>query len=293
MPTKEPDKEIEIDKKVIRSLIDTQFCDLSSLPIEFLDSGWDNENYRLGSKYLVRLPRRKESANLIENEIKWLSFLESKLPIKIPASIKMGQPTNFYPWKWTINPWFEGDTADKAGLDDSEALLFVSFLKILHQHSPGDGPVNHYRGVDLEKKAKDVKDRIERLKLKTRLITKKIEKLWDTALTTSKSNENCLIHGDLHPQNIIVEDKKIKAVIDWGDITTGDPANDVASLWMIFNNKKTRQIALTEYGASQVLINRSIGWAIFFGTLLLDTGWGINEQLTNIGSQILRNINEE
>jgi aminoglycoside phosphotransferase (APT) family kinase protein len=79
--------------------------------------------------------------------------------------------------------------------------------------------------------------------------------------------------------------------MDWGDITTGDPANDIAILWMLFNDKTAINNALKQYGASQSLINRSIGWAIFFGTLFLDTGLNTNPQYTNTGHQTLTTLN--
>lgn len=288
----EPGKELEINEQTVRELVYKQFSDMCNLPIKFLNAGWDNKNYKLGSNFLVRLPRRLQSAKLIENEIKWLSHLESKLPIQVPTPIKIGQPTSFYPWKWTINPWIEGFTSDIAEPNDSEALSLVNCLKNLHQNSPANGPINPYRGVDLEKKAKDVESRIKRLKLKTTLITPKIEQYWKLALSGSKPHNKCLIHGDLHPLNIIVREKKIKAIIDWGDITLGDPACDLASLWMINDNNKARQLALKDYGASQILINRSIGWAIFFGTLFLDSAWDKNKQQVILGKKILQNINE-
>src|SRR5207253_4442943 len=42
------------------------------------------------------------------------------------------------------------------------------------------------------------------------------------------------IHGDLHPANLLVEDGRIVAVIDFGDISGGDPATDLMAAWMLF-----------------------------------------------------------
>jgi aminoglycoside phosphotransferase (APT) family kinase protein len=41
------------------------------------------------------------------------------------------------------------------------------------------------------------------------------------------------LHGDLHPANILVDRGSISAVIDFGDITAGDPAADLAVAWML------------------------------------------------------------
>ncbi|MFH9228283.1 phosphotransferase [Streptomyces lydicus] len=42
------------------------------------------------------------------------------------------------------------------------------------------------------------------------------------------------LHGDLHPANILVDRGRISAVIDFGDITSGDPATDLSVAWMLF-----------------------------------------------------------
>lgn len=43
------------------------------------------------------------------------------------------------------------------------------------------------------------------------------------------------LHGDLHPANMVVADGTLRAVIDFGDLTSGDPATDLATAWLTFN----------------------------------------------------------
>jgi len=293
MIIKDPNAEVKIDKKLVQQLINTQFPTLSNLSITFLDAGWDNENYRLGDNYIIRLPRREVAIELLVNEIKWLPKLQEKLPIAIPAPIYVGQPDDTYPWQWTIIPWVDGQTANLEKPQDAAALQLIAFLKILHQKSPINAPINLSRGVPLKDKAEDISQRIERLKEKTDCITPKIEALWATALNAPFPTEKYLLHGDLHPRNIIISEGKINAIIDWGDITDGDVASDLASLWMLFDKKSVRQQALKAYGASPDLVDRAIGWAVFYGVILLDTGLVSNEQHAKIGAFTLENLNQE
>ena len=44
------------------------------------------------------------------------------------------------------------------------------------------------------------------------------------------------LHGDLHPANVLVHEGRISAVIDFGDITSGDPATDLSVVWMMFDH---------------------------------------------------------
>jgi aminoglycoside phosphotransferase (APT) family kinase protein len=42
------------------------------------------------------------------------------------------------------------------------------------------------------------------------------------------------LHGDLHPFNLVVNQGRLSAVIDFGDLCAGDPATDLAVAWMLF-----------------------------------------------------------
>jgi aminoglycoside phosphotransferase (APT) family kinase protein len=44
-----------------------------------------------------------------------------------------------------------------------------------------------------------------------------------------------------HPRNILVDRGRLSAVIDWGDVTRGDPATDLAAIWMLFPSRAHRQ----------------------------------------------------
>lgn len=293
MIIKDPKAEVKIDKILVQNLVATQFPALANLPITFLDAGWDNENYRLGNQYIIRLPRRKIAIDLLANEIKWLPKLQKRLPIAIPAPVFVGQPDDTYPWQWTIIPWVDGQSANLETLNDSAALQLIDFLKVLHSDSGEGAPINLSRGVSLKEKVEGLKERMTRLKEKTDLITDHIENLFADALTTPFPTQKHLLHGDLHPRNIIASEGNFTAIIDWGDITSGDVATDLASLWMLFDKKLVRHEALKAYGASSDLIKRSIGWAIFFGVILLDTGLISNEQHAKIGAFTLKNLDKE
>ena len=43
------------------------------------------------------------------------------------------------------------------------------------------------------------------------------------------------IHGDLHPLNMVERDGELVAIIDFGDITAGDPATDLLVAWYLFD----------------------------------------------------------
>jgi aminoglycoside phosphotransferase (APT) family kinase protein len=99
------------------------------------------------------------------------------------------------------------------------------------------------------------------------------------------------LHGDLHPRNVLVEQGTISGVIDWGDITSGDRATDLAAIWMLFDEPQARRMALTAYGdLSAATLARARGWAVHFATILLDSGLVDNPRHALIGELTLRRL---
>lgn len=289
-PTGTPPPEINITLGFARQLLLSQHSDLSHLSITPLDSGWDNTLFRLGNDYILRIPRRKLGAELLKSEQKWLPILSKRLPIAVPTPVRIGKPNELYPWHWSITPYFEGKAAALQYPDDSEAVVLADFLQSLHTSAPEDAPINNFRGVPLAERAERTNERLQRLKEKTDCISPKIEEIWQTALAAKPHFKNCWIHGDLHPRNIVVYKGKIQAVIDWGDLTSGDVATDLASIWMLFRTPTAQNSAIEAYQTSADLLARAKGWAVFFAAVLLDSGLVDSPIHAKIGRRIFENL---
>ncbi len=285
-----PESEVDLHETLVRALLQDQHPDLAGEPITFLDRGWDNTLYRLGDTHILRFPRRQVAADLIVNEQHWLPVLAAQLPIAIPAPARIGAPGLGFPWAWSIVPWFDGDTADLSPPNMEEALVWADFLLALHQEAPEEAPLNDVRGVPLAHRADSFWDRIDRLRPKTDLLNDQVMSLWDDALAAPCATRAQWLHGDLHARNIVVQDGKITGVIDWGDITSGDVATDLASFWMLFGDKNARDRAVRHYAPSDDEIARAKGWALLFGVILLDTGLIDFPAHVPMGERTLRNL---
>lgn len=290
---KTPDAEVNITLQLIRKLLQSQHPDLADLPLEILDTGWDNSMFKLGSKFTIRLPRRQKALPLLQIEQKWLPIIAKELLIPTPIPIRIGKPEFDYPWNWSILPWLEGQTADIEAPASHQAIPLIKFLQGLHLAAPPNAPKNAGRGVPIQYRATDVELRLQRLQQKTPLITNAIQKVWKDALKADKARSHYWIHGDLHPRNVLVKDKSISAIIDWGDLTSGDVATDLACIWMLFEEKRARLEAVMAYTASPSLLARAKGWAVFFGAVLLDTGLVDNPRNALIGEKTLKRLAED
>jgi aminoglycoside phosphotransferase (APT) family kinase protein len=289
-----PVSELEIDAALVYRLLKEQHPDLADLPIRLVDAGWDNAMFRLGEQWSVRLPRRKAAATLIEHEQTWLPLLADRLPISVPTPYRLGNPAQGYPWRWSILPWLAGVAADQEEPDAHQAKPFASFLRALHEPAPFNAPSNSVRGVPLNQRAAFVEERMQRLEKKTNLISQKIKNAWNMALSAPMDVQAKWLHGDLHPRNILVENGAIVGIIDWGDITSGDSATDLAAIWMLFADRKARQQVIAEYeDVSDTTLQRAKGWAIFFGVVLIDTGLIDNPRNALIGARTLGRVAED
>ena len=117
--------------------------------------------------------------------------------------------------------------------------------------------------------------------------------IWRSALRAREDTLPTWIHGDLHPRNVLVKDGKITGVIDWGDITSGDRATDLAGVWMLFPDRSARERALLDYCADADTVLRAKGWAVLFAVMLLDTGIQDHPRHAAIGGTTLRQLQDD
>ena len=132
---------------------------------------------------------------------------------------------------------------------------------------------------------------MQRLAQKTALMSSNVTKVWESALQAPPAEMATWIHGDLHPQNVLVQKGELAAVIDWADIAAGDSATDLACIWMLLPTVAARESAIAEYGSVPIATwSRALGWAVNLGSLLLETGSVNSPWHAKIGELTLRRI---
>ncbi|MET7751021.1 aminoglycoside phosphotransferase family protein [Micromonospora sp. NPDC005367] len=286
-----PAAEVPVSVELVRRLLDEQHPDLADLPVEVLANGWDNLVCRLGAEFLVRLPRRAMAAELVAHEQRWLSELADRLPLPVPAPVRVGRPTAQYPWSWSVVPFLPGQIAARSAPDDlwSAAAALGGFLAALHAPAPAGAPVNRFRGIPLAGRAEGVLTGLTHVDPADRDAALRI---WEAARAAPAWDGPPLwLHGDLHPANILVDRGKISAVIDFGDITCGDPATDLSVAWMLFTAEQ-RAVLQQAYGrADDATWERSRGWALVLSLVFL-THSADNPLMRDIGERTLRTVLE-
>ena len=286
-----PAAEVEIDARQARQLLAAQHPDLAGLSIVPVACGWDNHLLRLGDKLALRFPRRKLAAQLMLNEQRWLPQLEKRLPLAIPAPVRIGIAQFHYPWAWSVTPWIGGDTADLAPPDSNQGEPLAAFFEALHKPAPADAPRNPYRGVPLSERADAFADRLARLRGKTNIIDERVHALWSDALAAANDTAPTWIHGDLHPRNVLIEKGRLTGVIDWGDLARGDRASDLAAIWLLLPHLESRKRAMAACrSVSDATWRRARGWAVLFAVILLSSGLIDDARMVAIAERTIKRL---
>ncbi|MHB8668965.1 MAG: aminoglycoside phosphotransferase family protein [Acidimicrobiales bacterium] len=265
-----PAAEVDIDASLVRRLVASQFPPWAGLAVEQVTSGgWDNAIYRLGPDLVVRLPRRRMSAELVQKEQRWLPELAPRLPLPVPVPIGRGAPEEGYPWHWSICRWLPGEMAATASIEDLESLAATlgAFMAALHTVGPPDGPRSPWRGVPLMERDESVRGVLRQMG--DSVDQAAVGAAWADALDLPRwTGPDVWLHGDLHPANMVVETGRLSAVIDFGDLAVGDPATDLMSAWMLLP-ASARPMLRDAVGVDDATWYRGRGWALCWGLMAL------------------------
>jgi aminoglycoside phosphotransferase (APT) family kinase protein len=289
-----PAAEVVISADLVRRLLAGQHPDLAHLPVGFLANGWDNELFLVGDELVARMPRRQLGATIIKHEQRWLPLLAPRLPLPIPYPERTGHSALGYPYPWSVVPFLPGTPAtDAVSLDPAAAAASVGgFLGALHVPAPPDAPLNPFRGVPLASRGPTFAENL-------RLVGGAVDRdaagrVWDSALSAPRhAGPPVWLHGDLHPANILVADGQVSGVIDFGDITSGDPACDLAVAWMLLPLERHDAFRSAYEAAGGVADDgcwrRARGWALNLGVVYLAYS-ADNPRLLNVGRRTLERI---
>jgi aminoglycoside phosphotransferase (APT) family kinase protein len=259
--------EVHTDVALVRRLLTAQFPEWAALPIERVTpAGTDNALFRVGERMVVRLPRREVDALRLEKERRWLPTVAPHLPLAIPVPLATGEPAVGYPFAWSIYRWLEGETATRERIADpaQAAVDLADFVLALQQVDPADGPPpgehNAFRGVPLAQRDAATHAAIEALR--DEIDSAAVNKAWEGARDAPEwQRPPVWIHGDLDARNVLLENGRVSAVVDFGCLGVGDPACDVMVAWKLLPID-SRDVFRTALAVDDATWARARGWAL-------------------------------
>jgi aminoglycoside phosphotransferase (APT) family kinase protein len=282
--------EIPIDVDLVRRLLATQFPRWADLPIRPVQSnGTVNALYRLGGDMVVRLPRLEEWAGAIDHEYRWLPRLAPHLPAAVPLPIAQGHAGEGYPCPWLVNRWIEEATPTVDPIIDPARLAVdvAAFIAAMQQIEAADGPPAR-RGAHLSTQDEFTRASID--ESRDDVDVKQVSGIWEEALSTPEwDGPPVWVHGDLLPDNLLVQAGRLRAVLDFGEVGVGDPACDLIPAWSLLT-PETRAAFRTELALDDATWNRGRGWALSIAVQAIPYYRHTNQAFVGLAARMLEQI---
>jgi aminoglycoside phosphotransferase (APT) family kinase protein len=189
-------------------------------------------------------------------------------------------------------PWFPGRSALTLPPDDLQSLATAlgRFLHALHQPAPPEAPHNPVRSIPLDARTERLHAHLDQLR--DSVHRERVLAVWDRLVVTPRwPGPPMWIHGDLHPGNLLVHGGELTAVLDFGDVASGDPATDFAVMWMLFppHHREALFIASDRsraHPADEQMWRRARGWALAMGVAVLAHG-GESDPLADLAKRTI------
>ncbi|MET4093415.1 macrolide phosphotransferase [Arthrobacter sp. UYCu712] len=206
-----------------------------------------------GKRWRVRSPRHAEASARLETEFMvlraFVPAIRAELPFLMPTvagTVRQGPLSTF------VYSHLGGSTRSVEELSEGSAALareIGAAMAAVH-----DLPHSLVSNADLPSYTPNEFRQRRLNELDQAATTGKIPPLllrrWEHALEdVSLWRFNpCVVHGDLHEDNLLVDGERVTAVTGWTDLRIGDPADDMA--WLVASNEQDFVDAVLEHYTS-------------------------------------------
>lgn len=230
-----PPSEVHIDADLARSLVAAQARDLAGESLGERFDGWDMAVFRLGEHHALRLPRTEPAVTSLAVETRALQELGQGWTFPHPRIVRLGEPTEHYPWPWAITTWIDGDTADARPLDVSAGAEVGAALAQVHTPAPADARPNPEQSLGMAQRADHFAWAWGEVAGSAgpegqRLDASAVAALWRAAMGAAEPGVRVWSHADGHGANLLTRDGAFAGIIDWGKMAPCDRAVDLGFL---------------------------------------------------------------
>jgi aminoglycoside phosphotransferase (APT) family kinase protein len=260
-------------QELVRALLREQHPDLADLELAPVAGGWANQQFRLGRELAVRMPRTPQAPEMLRQEQRWLPGLAERLPLPIPAVVRIGEPSKLFEHTWSVVRWVQGEPADREPITRPESARdLAAFLAALHRDAPEGVPSDAGRHAGPSAvKAEHFAFWID--KIAGHPSAGDAREVWDKAVAAPVwRGSPQFLHGDLHPANVVVRDGGLSGVVDFGDLGAGDPAIDLSAAWILLPTGAAKRFFDAYARAEESDIARARGWAVMRALNLITIG---------------------
>lgn len=232
---------------------------LSVRSARFLGEGWNSCAYLVNNELVFRFPKRADHWEELEREITFLAFAADGLPLAVPEYVKVAPDSPAVLCGYAAYRYLHGQAMDANALSrekrTSAAGAIATFLRALHGLQPPSFVSSVLPREDERIVAEEYLSRADR-EIVPKLPPSEARALrtqFETYLGTSGnfSFRPAVLHADLSRDHVLMKDDTIVGVIDFGDVSWGDPDYDFTYLFVDFGQAFIEEVA-QRYGHPDV-----------------------------------------
>ncbi len=267
--------QVDITVGAVATLVAEQFPDWCGHRVRPVAShGTVNALFRLGDDIVLRFPLQPSlDADLREALIREQDNarrIAAHAPVAVPEPVAIGEPGDGYAGPWTAYRWIPGETASDRTIADADRFArdLGCFVAALHAIDTGGRTWNGAtRGGPLHTTDGPVRRALaDGAGL---LDTARLTRVWERCLDAPPyAGAGVWIHADLMPDNLLVRDGRLAAVIDLGAVGVGDPAVDLMPAWNLLA-PTARETYRRVLGVDDATWERGRGWAVMQAAMAL------------------------
>jgi len=255
----------------------------------FLGEGWNSRAYLVNDELIFRFPKRPEHWEELEREIALLAFAADDLPLAVPRYIQVAPDSPAAAYGYAVYRYLRGHEMDANALTREQLVAaadaIAAFLRALHSLQPSPEIASRLPLEDARMVAEGYLVQAEsEIAPKLPLVeAKALRKQFEIYLSAPANFlfRPAVLHADLSRDHVLVEDDSVVAVIDFGDVSWGDPDYDFMYPFIDFGQAFVEEVA-RRYGhpdIEQLMVKlRYFDLVDQIGTILYGAGRALEGQ---------------
>ncbi len=267
----------DVDTTLVLQLLQDQFPEFAGLPVKPLENdGWDNWTFRLGPYHKVRLPSDTAYAAQAKRStpgcrgLRHIFRSRSRSPLRSASRIRASPGPGRSMSGLRVRP----SSARRSLTGTGSPKIWPVFLKALWGVDCADGPPpgahNFHRGGNIiEVYGTEARFALE--KFGDRIDLQGALDVLDHAAASAFRGRHVWLHGDIAVGNLLVQDGRLSAVIDFGSSAVGDPACDLVITWLFFDGESRTRFR-DAIAVDEACWARARAWALWKAAIVLAAG---------------------
>ena len=259
--------ELDVNAELVRRLVADQFPQWSDLPIAHVaPAGSVNAIFRVGDSLAARFPLQagdpEEVRDWLMEEARAASEFAAVSPVRSPRPMALGEPGHGYPLSWAVQDWLPGRDAiaEDPAVSAAFALELADLLACLREADTGG---RRFSGGGRGGHLPDHDEWMDLCFAKSvgLVDVETLRGLWESLRVLPEVDEGVMCHGDLTPQNVLVDAGHLVGVLDTGGFDAADPALNLVSVWHLLDYER-RELVRQHLKCGDVQWHRGMAWAL-------------------------------